>query len=234
VKSVLVLGVLMGMRHALEADHLAAMATLASRTRSVPAAMLQGAAWGLGHTLTLFLVGGACLLLGASVPAPWARRLELTVGVMLVLLGGQVLWNMWRRRIHVHVHQHGDGVSHLHAHRHAAEEAHDPGRHAHAHARDLPLRAVAVGVVHGLAGSAALLLLTAFNVGSFWLGLAYIALFGLGSLLGMAVLGAAIAVPLYASASRLGRLHQGLEALVGLITIGIGVRLLYEIGRLGV
>lgn len=234
MKSILVLGVLMGMRHALEADHLAAVATLATRTRSVRAALLQGAAWGLGHTLTLFVVGGACLLLGATVPEPLARRLELVVGLMLVLLGSQVLWRMWRRRIHVHVHQHGDGVAHVHAHRHASAEVHDERQHEHAHSRALPLRAVVVGIVHGLAGSAALLLLTVLSVGSFWTGLAYIALFGVGSLIGMAVLGTVIAVPLHASARRFGRLHQGLEALVGLITIGIGARLIYELSGLGV
>jgi ABC-type nickel/cobalt efflux system permease component RcnA len=234
VKSILFLGVLMGMRHALDADHLAAVATLATRARGVRGAMLQGAAWGLGHTLTLFLVGGVCMLLGAAVPEAWARRLELVVGLMLVLLGGQVLWRIWRRRIHLHVHQHDDGVAHLHAHRHAPGEVHDDRRHEHAHLRDLPLRALVVGIVHGLAGSAALLLLTALSVGSFWMGLAYIALFGVGSLIGMAVLGSVIAVPLQASARRLGRLHQGLEALVGLITIGIGARLIYELSRLGV
>jgi sulfite exporter TauE/SafE len=232
MKSILVLGVLMGMRHALEADHLAAVATLATRTRSVRAAMLQGAAWGLGHTLTLFLVGGACLLVGASVPESWARRLELAVGVMLVLLGGQVLWRLWRRGIHIHVHQHGDGVAHVHAHSHASDEAHDPRHHEHEHARSLPLRALVVGVVHGLAGSAALLLLAVLTADSPWMGLAYIALFGVGSLVGMAVLGSVIAVPLQASARRLGRLHQGLEAGVGLATIAIGLRLIYEMGRL--
>ena len=231
MKAILILGLLMGMRHALDADHLAAVASLSTRTRGLRAAIFQGTAWGLGHTLTLLVVGILCLLLGAAVPSAWAESLELVVGLMLVVLGAQVLLRMYRRRVHVHVHQHGDGTAHLHAHRHAAEEVHDPSRHEHPHARALPLRALAVGVVHGLAGSAALLLLALSSVSSFWLGLAYILLFGVGSILGMAVLSAVIAVPLQASARRLGRLYDGVEALVGLATITIGAHLVYEIGR---
>lgn len=234
MKSILFLGVLMGMRHALEADHLAAVASLATRTRSLRAALLQATAWGLGHTLTLFLFGGACLLLGAAVPASWARSLESVVGVMLILLGGQVLWRIRSRRVHLHVHSHGDGLTHLHAHRHAADEIHDRSHHEHPHGAGLPLRALFVGMVHGLAGSAALVLLTVLSVGSPWQGLAYIALFGLGSILGMAVLGSVIAVPLHASARRLGRFHVGLEAVVGLTTIVIGARMLYELSRFGI
>jgi ABC-type nickel/cobalt efflux system permease component RcnA len=233
LRSILFLGVLMGMRHALEADHLAAVASLATRTGSLRAALLQGAAWGLGHTLTLLLFGGVCLLLGAAVPESWARGLESVVGVMLIFLGGQVLWRIRRRRIHLHVHRHGDGETHVHAHGHQADEAHDASRHEHSHAEGFPVRALAVGIVHGLAGSAALLLLTVLAVGSFWQGLTYIALFGAGSMVGMAVLGSVIAVPLQASARLLGRFHVGLEAVVGLATIVIGARMLYDLGRFG-
>jgi ABC-type nickel/cobalt efflux system permease component RcnA len=141
---------------------------------------------------------------------------------------------MRKRRVHVHVHGHGDGTTHLHAHRHEPEELHDSARHQHAHPAALPLRALAVGIVHGLAGSAALLLLTLSRVGSFWLGLAYIGLFGVGSLVGMAVVSSVIAVPLQASARRLGRLYDGVEALVALATIAIGVHVVYGIGRIAI
>jgi sulfite exporter TauE/SafE len=231
MESIVLLGLLMGMRHALDADHLAAVATLSTRSRSLRAALSQGAAWGVGHTLTLFVIGTFCLLMGAALPEAWAQGLELVVGLMLVFLGGQVLVRMRRRRVHVHVHRHGDGTTHLHAHRHMPEEAHDPARHEHVHPARLPLRAVAVGIVHGLAGSAALLLLTLSSVGSLWMGLAYIGLFGVGSLLGMAAISSVIAVPLQASARRLGRLYDGVEALVALGTIAIGVHVIYGIGR---
>jgi ABC-type nickel/cobalt efflux system permease component RcnA len=150
---------------------------------------------------------------------------------MLIALGAQVLLRMRRGGVHFHVHEHGDGNAHLHAHRHAPREPHDPHRHEHAHAPALPVKAAAVGMVHGLAGSAALVLLTLTTVGSLGWGLASIALFGLGSMLGMAALSSAIARPLQASARRLGRLHAGVEALVALVTVALGARLVYEMGR---
>ena len=111
MESILVLGFLMGMRHALDADHLAAVATLSTRTRSLRAALFQGAAWGLGHTLTLLVIGAFCLLMGGALPEAWGLGLELVVGLMLVFLGAQVLVRMRRRRVHVHVHGHGDGTT---------------------------------------------------------------------------------------------------------------------------
>jgi sulfite exporter TauE/SafE len=230
LKSILLAGLLMGMRHALEADHLAAVASLATRARSMRATMLQGVAWGLGHTLTLFVIGGACLWLDAAMPNRWAHALEMGVGVMLVLLGADIFWRMRRRSVHLHVHRHDQGAAHLHVHGHAPGERHDPDHHEHAHPDRLPLRAVVVGMVHGMAGSAALLLLTLHTAGSIWLGLAYIGLFGLGSILGMAALCLVIAAPLQASVRRFALLHQGLEVLVAITTIVLGMRLLYTLG----
>jgi hypothetical protein len=228
--SILAFGFVMGVRHAFEADHLAAMATLATRSQGTRAGLLQGAVWGLGHTLTLLLVGGACLLVGAAVPDAWATRLELLVGFMLVALGVDTLLRMRRARIHAHVHEHGDGHAHWHVHRHQAAAHEDPAAHAHDHPRrTFPSRALAVGLVHGLAGSAALFLLTLQTVGSFWPGLAHIALFGLGSILGMAGLSAVIAVPMRAAARRVARVQGTIEAAVGLATIAIGIRVVWTL-----
>jgi len=226
--SIFVLGFLMGVRHAFEADHLAAVASLATRTRSVRSGALQGAAWGLGHTLTLLVVGGTCLLLGKAVPERWATRLELAVGVMLLVLGLDVMRRLRQDRVHAHVHRHDDGTVHWHAHGHP-EGAHAAGGHDHVHATGLPGRALAVGLVHGMAGSAALFLLTLQATPSFWAGISYIGLFGLGSILGMAALSAVIAVPLLASAGLLRRIHRGLEVAVGLLTLGIGIRILAQL-----
>jgi len=235
VRSILLLGFLMGVRHALEADHLAAVASLATRSRSTGSILLQGTAWGLGHTITLLLLGGACLLVGAVIPDALAHALELGVGLMLLLLGGQVFWRLRRQRVHVHLHRHADGTAHLHAHSHPPGQPHRQAGHdhdGHAHPRRLPRRALLVGMVHGMAGSAALLLVTLTAVASPWVGLAHVALFGAGSILGMAVLSAIIAVPLRVSARMLSAVPVGAEAVIGCATLLIGGRVLYEAGAL--
>lgn len=205
MRSILVLGLLAGMRHALEADHLAAVASLATRGRSARSVLLQGAAWGLGHTATLLLVGGLCLLLGAAVPARASAALECLVAVMLVLLGAQVLWRLYRQHGRVH--------------------AQAP---AHVHVAPLPHRALVVGAVHGLAGSAALLVLTLAAVRSPWMGLAYVGLFGAGSIAGMVALCALLAVPLRLTARLSARMFGAVELLMGGATVVVGARLLHE------
>jgi sulfite exporter TauE/SafE len=226
---IVLFGVLMGMSHTLEADHLAAIATLATRARSTAEGVRMGVAWGLGHSLTLFLVGGAVLAVDAVVPERLASALELVVGAMLVLLGAGVVRRLVRRRIHFHAHRHGDGMTHFHAH------AHEPGRRRlehgeelHEHAHHAPVRALLVGVIHGLAGSAALVLLALEKAPSFAAGLGYIAVFGLGSTLGMAILSAAISVPLRVTAVRLTRFHRAAEGLTGVLTLLLGILVIYR------
>lgn len=227
--SLLLLGFLIGLRHAVETDHVAAVASLATRSPSVGDAVRQGAVWGLGHTLTLFGFGSAVLLLDTVMPERLALGLEFTVGVMLVVLGLDVLRRLVRERVHFHMHRHRGDVVHFHAHSHAPNVAHDPSHHQHGHARRFPLRALAVGLIHGMAGSAALILLTLPQAPSLGQGLAYIALFGLGSIAGMAALSVIIAVPLRYASRSLTWLHNGLQGLIGLTTIGLGLNLAIEI-----
>ncbi len=230
----LFLGFLIGMRHALDVDHVAAVASIASGERSVGRIVSHGAVWGIGHTLTLLLFGGAVLLLGATVSEPLARGLEFAVGVMLVALGGWVLHRLLRDRIHFHLHRHRDGVVHFHAHSHAGETGpHASKRHDHWHPRGLPVRALFVGMMHGMAGSAALLLLTATSIGSAPLGLLSIAVFGVGSILGMAALSTVIAVPLSYSARILTWGHRTLQAAIGGVTVALGMLVIYETGVAG-
>jgi Cytochrome C biogenesis protein transmembrane region len=229
--SILALGFLLGMRHATDADHLAAVATLATRSRSLAHTVAQGIAWGTGHTLTLMFFGGAVLVLGAVVPAQAAQALELAVGVMLCLLGADALYRLRRERIHFHAHRHTDGVAHFHAHSHSGEGApHDPARHEHVHPRGFPGRALLVGMVHGMAGSAALILLSLEALRSPVWGFAYIAIFGLGSILGMALLSAAIAVPLRLTSRHLTRAYDGLSTAVGVATVMLGCYIVYQVG----
>jgi len=231
--SLLSLGFLLGMRHALEGDHVAAVASLATRSRSMGDTIRQGAVWGAGHTLTLFLFGSLVLLLDAVIPETLAQVLEFMVGLMLIGLGIDVLRSLLRERIHFHAHRHADGRWHLHALAHAGEQDNAAlHRHRHRSGR-FPLRALFVGMMHGMAGSAALILLTLQSVHSPLAGVVYILLFGAGSIAGMAVLSAIIAVPLRYSVSGLRWAHNGLHALVGVSTLSMGGMMVYDIGIAG-
>lgn len=228
MSSILLLGFLLGMRHAIESDHVAAVASLVSRRPSLRRAVLQGTVWGLGHTITLFLACSAVLFLDTMVPERLSQWLEAGVGLMLVVLGVDVLRRLWRDRIHFHVHRHDDGTVHLHAHAHRGEAHHDPNHHRHDHPQGFPVRALCVGMMHGLAGSAALILLTLESASSPVVGLLYVALFGIGSIAGMALLSAVIAVPLQWSARSVTWLHNGLQGAVGVVTITVGSMLIEE------
>ena len=228
--SILLLGLLIGMKHAVEADHVAAVASLAGRNQSLRDALRMGLAWGLGHTVALFAVGAVVLSLGTVLPERIALILEFGVGIMLVWLGLDVIRRLIKARIHFHAHQHVDGTKHFHAHSHANEGAHNRLRHEHKHRRAITLRALAVGLMHGMAGSAALILLTLGQIDSLWVALAYMALFGLGSMLGMAALSIIIAVPLQRMAKHLTWAHSSVNAMVGIVTIGIGAWVMYNAG----
>jgi ABC-type nickel/cobalt efflux system permease component RcnA len=226
---VLGLGFLIGMKHAIEADHVAAVASLATRASTVGETARFGIAWGLGHTITLFLIGTAVLLTDAAIPARFAEILEFIVGLMLIGLGVDVLARIWRERTHFHAHAH-DGAHHFHAHKHAGQNQHNQRAHSHAHPRGLPLRALMVGLMHGMAGSAALVLLTLSTITSVWLGIGYILLFRLGSIAGMALLSCVIAVPLRLSADRMAWASRGLTVVIGIATVMLGASIAWRLG----
>jgi len=224
---ILGLGFLLGMQHALEADHIAAVSSIAARRSHVGDIVRHGLTWGLGHTLTLFAFAGAALLLGHAIPESLLRPLETAVGIMLVGLGAHVLWRLWRDRVHFHTHGHGDGTVHVHAHSHAGE-ATPHLRTAHIHEHGFRWRTLLVGLMHGMAGSAALLMLTVSQAASPAVGLGYVALFGIGSMIGMGALSTIIAVPLAVSARWLTWANRGLQAAVGLVTVAIGLNTIVE------
>ena len=224
---ILGLGFLLGMQHALEADHIAAVSSIAARRTQIGDIVRHGLTWGLGHTLTLFAFAGAAILLGHAIPKAVARPIETAVGIMLVGLGGHVLWRLWRDRVHFHTHGHGDGTVHIHVHSHAGETL-PHVRAAHAHAHGFRWRTLLVGLMHGMAGSAALLVLTVPQAASPALGLGYVALFGIGSMVGMGALSMVIAVPLAVSARWLTVANRALQGAVGIVTTVIGLVTIYE------
>jgi hypothetical protein len=202
---VLAFGLLLGMRHATEPDHLAAVTSMASRERSLMAGMFHGIAWGIGHTLVLLIVAGALGVLGRVISPLAAGNMERVVGAMLILLGIGVVRRLWHEAIHAQ-------------------------RIVHAHSPRLPWRSVVVGMVHGLAGSAALALVASQSMPSpSWM-LIYIAVFGLGSILGMALLSGVLALPLGLTARRHGGAYRVLNGSVALFSLVLGGRLLFALG----
>ncbi|MGH7166252.1 MAG: sulfite exporter TauE/SafE family protein [Nitrospiraceae bacterium] len=222
--TVLSLGLLLGARHALDVDHVAAVTTILSERPDFRLSGLIGVSWGFGHTVMLLLVGVAVLVFKIAIPERVASGLELLVGLMLVGLGASLALTLWRGRWHLHAHEH-EGATHQHLHSHRLDTG-----HAHTHWLRVTLKPFAVGMVHGLAGSAGLALMVLASVRSVWQGVAYLLVFGVGSILGMAGLGALISLPLVGSAS-LGRPAQlTLQGLASVGSIGLGLSMMARVG----
>ncbi len=213
---------------------MAAVASLVSGRQSLAYTIGQGGAWGLGHTITLFAFGAVVISVNGTMPENLARGLETAVGVMLVLLGADVLRRVIRDRAHFHVHRHADGNKHFHAHSRAGESRaqHDGSRHDHRHPRGFPQRALMVGLMHGMAGSAAVVLLALQSIGSPLQGMLYILVFATGSLLGMVLLSVVISIPMRMCARRLSWAHNVFQVLLGVLTIGLGLLVVYENGAM--
>ena len=221
--SLLTLGFLLGARHALEADHIVAVSTIATEHRNLWRSCTVGFCWGVGHTMVLLIAGLAVLGFRLTIPDDVAKLFEAGVGVMLIGLGVSVGLTLWRERLHVHSHSHGDGAGHLHVHSHR-----DGLHHTHLHRFRLEYKSLAVGMVHGLAGSAALLLLVLSTVRSLADGLLYILVFGVGSIAGMVLLGAVLSVPFVLTPQDLVRTHLTLRVMAGLASVALGSAILYE------
>lgn len=255
VVSVLFLGFFLGMRHATDADHVVAIATIVSRERSLAGSALIGAAWGVGHTITVMAVGTAIIVFGVVIPPQLGLSMEFAVGIMLVLLGVFTLTGLGRAAgvahvpagvpaghaldLHDHLHAHGD---YLHWHPHG----HGSGAHGHAE-EHTPLarldrsklrriafyewlRPFAVGLVHGLAGSAAVALMVLSVIREPFAALGYLLLFGLGTIVGMMLITLILSAPFALTAVNLPKFNWRLRVASGLISFAFGLILIYGIG----
>ena len=256
VVSVLFLGFFLGMRHATDADHVVAIATIVSRERSVAGSALIGAAWGVGHTVTVMAVGAAIIVFGVVIPPRLGMSMEFAVGIMLILLGVFTLTGMGRAGggaahphagvpggqeldLHDHLHTHGDYV-----HRH--QHGHGPGAHGHAD-EHTPLarlersalgrfafhdwlRPFVVGLVHGLAGSAGVALMILSIIREPVAALGYLLLFGLGTIVGMMLVTLILSAPFAFTAVNLPKFNWRLRVASGLVSCSFGVVLIYGIG----
>jgi high-affinity nickel-transport protein len=258
---IVVVGFLLGMLHATDADHVIAVSTIVSRQGNVKSAASIGVLWGVGHTLTVFLVGGAIILFSLVIPPRVGLGMEFAVALMLILLGVYTLAGVsrWVRDnmfpaadgnfpghshpgpqpgAHLHPHVHGDYV-HVHAHGHGTDnhghpESATPQAWLDRRLSGLPayqaVRPLAIGIVHGMAGSAAIALLVLTRIRDPFWGLLYLVLFGVGTIAGMMLITTAIALPFAYSLQRLPQLNLWMRLLAGLLSLGLGLYLAYRFG----
>lgn len=209
------LGFILGLKHALDADHVVAVSTIVSQVRGLKKSSLIGAAWGVGHSTTLLLVGLVILIFKLVIPNKVALFFEILVGFILVILGIGVLIKAIKEKIHLHKHKH-DNTVHTHFHSHKESPS-----HIHMH------KSFMVGMAHGLAGSAALMLLVLTTVKSVSWGLSFILIFGAGSILGMFILSGILSLPFLLTA-KFEKIHNNIKILVGIISIILGFTIIYE------
>jgi ABC-type nickel/cobalt efflux system permease component RcnA len=245
VVALLGLGLVFGLKHATEVDHVVAVSTIVSEHRNVFRSALVGGLWGLGHTASLVVVGVLVLGFRVAIPLRVANWLEFGVALMIIVLGVLAVTRVLRKRSDVHLHRHThDGQSHVHIHFHEQDTAHadaavSPSLPAaapshstapsHSHAiTQVGFKPLVVGAMHGLAGSAALTLLVLTQIQSIPLGLLYLALFGIGSTLGMLLMSGLIGLPFALSARRLSGFNYGLQTVAGALSIAFGLWYAYE------
>ncbi len=230
----LTVGFLLGLKHATDADHVVAVSTIAGEFGNAWRGIWVGASWGLGHTTPLLAVGLVILLLKEAVLERFeavAPVLEFGVGIMLVVLGAQVFFNLRRGRLHVHAHAHaGPDHVHIHATHRAGAEPPETGRHVSF--RPGPpmfrLKSYLIGAVHGLAGSAAVMLVLLPQISSFWAGLGYLVLFGTGTIISMAMITVVLGVP-FAVGGRFRGLDRVVARLAGTASLVLGFGLMADL-----
>jgi ABC-type nickel/cobalt efflux system permease component RcnA len=227
VFAVLGFGFLRGLSHAVEADHMAAVSTIVAERKSLWSSTFIGGLWGLGHTISLFVAGIFVLLMNFQISEQTERVLEFGVGVMLTLLGLNVLRKLLKGgRLHFHTHEHG-AREHAHPHIHVLENEHESGSH---HGLRFSPRALVIGMIHGLAGSAALMLLVIPLIESKTVGLLYILVFGAGSIGGMMLMSFLVGLPFHFTAARFNRFNYVLQSIAGLVSLALGLMIIYEKG----
>jgi len=249
--AILAIGFFLGMRHATDPDHVIAVSTIVSRERSIAKAAFIGVLWGLGHTLTILAVGAAIVLFGLAIPTRVGLTMEFCVGLMLILLGilnltGAMKWVSEKfspahppvTGEHAHLHQH-DAKLHFHWHSHAPASEHHaeslaPPRSLERSFAGLgmyqALRPLFVGIVHGLAGSAAVALLVLGSIRDPKWAVLYLLVFGVGTIAGMMLITSIIALPFSFAGYRFAWLNRSLVTGSGILSLAFGLFVCHQIG----
>jgi high-affinity nickel-transport protein len=248
---ILGIGFFLGMRHATDPDHVVAVSTIVSRERSISRAGCIGVLWGVGHTITILIVGAAIIVFGFAIPPRLGLALEFSVALMLILLGvlnltGAMRWisqklsptHPGQHEEHSHVHFHGARI-HVHPHSHEGEAQHHAEEVEPPHWLRKPfvrlgwfhsLRPLLVGIVHGLAGSAAVALLVLGTIRNPRWAIFYLLLFGVGTIAGMMLLTLAFAVPVTLAGNRFAWIHRSMVTGTGLLSLAFGLIVAYQVG----
>ncbi|HEX6728644.1 MAG TPA: hypothetical protein VF074_01480 [Pyrinomonadaceae bacterium] len=234
ILALLGLGLVFGLKHATEVDHVVAVTTLVSEHRSLWRSALVGGLWGAGHTASIVVVGVLVLVFRVTIPLPVTKWLEFGVALMIVSLGVLAMTRVLRRRSDVHLHRHShDGQSHVHIHfhEHGTEHTNSASIPTHSHAiSQIGLKPLLVGAMHGLAGSAPLTLLVLTQIQPVWLALLYLALFGIGSTVGMMLMSGLIGLPFTFSDRRLTKANYGLQTVAASLSIVFGLWYAFQVG----
>lgn len=229
--AILTIGLVFGLKHATEVDHVVAISTIVSRHRNIFHSAFVGALWGAGHTVSLLIVAVIVLSLRVAIPEAVSGWLELGVAIMIIGLGISALRRALRENVQFHMHQHKhDGLAHTHIHFHEHETRHKravQSQHSHA-VSSLGWKPVLIGMMHGLAGSGALMLLVLTQISSSSLGFLYVATFGVGSIVGMLLMSGLIGLPFAFSSRKLSHLHQGLQTVAAIFSICFGIWYAYK------
>lgn len=228
--SVIILGMVLGLRHALDPDHIIAVSTIVSDSRNPLKSIWIGISWGIGHTTTLFILGIVVIAVGVAIPDRLALFFEMLVGILLVILGIQVLWKIRQGRLHRHEHRHQkDNHQHFHSHSNAPSHRHP---NANNWLRELKPsfrgKSYVIGLFHGLAGSAALMVLVLTTIENPVTGLIYVAIFGIGSMIGMGTVTIILSLPFSISAS-VPLFNRLVHITAGIGSIFFGSLLVYQI-----
>ncbi len=223
ILSILIFGFLLGLKHAVEADHLAAVSTIVAERKNLLSSTIIGGFWGVGHTITLLIVGSLVIFLKLQISESLEAKLEAIVGIMLVVLGLNALRKLRRKqKIHIHSHEH-EGHTHTHIHTHENEK----NEETH-HFLQFSPRSILIGMVHGIAGSAALMLLIVPTISSPTIAMLYILIFGIGSIGGMMLMSLLIGLPLHFTAGKFQIMNKVILGIAGIFSFGLGLFIIYE------
>ncbi|WP_432667233.1 sulfite exporter TauE/SafE family protein [Wukongibacter baidiensis] len=219
----LIIGFTLGIKHSLEPDHVIAVSTIVSKTKKLWSSCVVGIFWGIGHTLTLFVVGMIFIFMKKEIPVELALTLEFAVGILLVYLGITSFLFPERKNVHSHEHEHnGDVHNHYHSHDKELE-------HKHSHNKMTHIKSMFIGLVHGLSGSAAMILLTMSTVKNYLQAGIYITIFGIGTVMGMMICTFLIGIP-FAASSNNERFNLIFTRVAGLISTAFGLYYMFDLG----